>query len=236
MWSGPRNLSTAMMRSFGARSDCHVVDEPFYAAYLAESGIDHPMRAESMASQPMDWRQAADALDAPTPHREPLQYEKHMTHHMRTSFGIDWIDDVTNAFLIRTPERVLASYAKKREAVTLADIGFVEQAQLFDRVADRLGTAPPVVDAEDIRRDPKALLTALCAALAIPFDPAMLSWEAGPRATDGVWGAHWYGAVERSTGFAPPDETLPSLPDDLREIADQARPLYKRLWAARLTA
>ncbi len=235
MWSGPRNLSTAMMRAFGNRADCRVVDEPFYAAYLAETGIDHPMRAETLATQPTDWRRVAAAL-AETPASGPaLHYEKHMTHHMCPRFGRDWIADVVSAFLIRAPERVLASYARKREASELGDIGFVEQAALFDRVSDRLGHAPPVIDAEDVRRTPEPVLRGLCAGLGIAFDPAMLSWPAGRRASDGVWGAHWYGAVERSTGFEPPDKAPPDLPDALRRVADAARPIYDRLAAHRLT-
>ena len=126
---------------------------------------------------------------------------------------------------------MLASYAAKREAVTLEDIGFVQQAELFDRVADRAGRAPPVVDAEAVRADPAGVLRRLCAAIGIAFDPAMLAWPAGPRASDGVWAPHWYGAVLASTGFTPPDPAPPPLPGALARIADAARPSYDRLRA-----
>ena len=142
MWSGPRNISTAMMRSFENRPDCAVVDEPFYAAYLAQTGLDHPLRDEVLASQPTDWRVVARGLAEDEP--APVFYQKHMTHHMLPGIGLAWMDACRNAFLIRDrPAAVLASYVKARAEVTLADIGVVRQHELFDREADRLGHAPP---------------------------------------------------------------------------------------------
>lgn len=233
MWSGPRNLSTAMMRSFGARPDCAVSDEPFYAAYLAATGLDHPMREEVLASQPQDPARVAADLLGPVPGNKPVWYQKHMAHHMLEGFPLGWMDHVTNVFLLRSPERVLASYARKREDVSLRDIGFSEQAMLFDRVVDRLGHAPPVVDSEDVRRDPRGTLSNLCAAIDLPFTDAMLSWPKGQHKADGVWAPHWYGTIFASTGFAPPDAT-PPLPDHLRPIADAARPFYERMLPHRL--
>lgn len=236
MWSGPRNISTAMMRSFGNRADTSVSDEPFYAAYLAATGLHHPMRDAILASQPQDWRPVADAVSGPVPGRKPVWYQKHMTHHMLPGFGLDWTDDVTSAFLLRAPEAVLASYVEKRTEVTLDDIGLTQQVALFDRVADRFGAAPPVIEARDILRDPLAALMTLCASLAIPFDEAMLAWPAGPRATDGVWAPAWYDKVEQSTGFSAgrADVGFDALPDRLKPIAEAARPLYERLALHRL--
>ncbi len=236
MWSGPRNISTAMMRSFGARADCHVVDEPFYAAFLAASGLIHPMNNEILASQPNDWRGVLPQLLAPTPNGEAIFYQKHMTHHMLPAFGLDWMSQCRNAFLIRDPAAVLASYIAKREDVTLADIGFVQQADIFAREADRLGHAPPVIEGIDILRNPAAMLSKLCAALDIPWTDKMLSWPAGPRTTDGVWAPAWYDAVECSTGFGPaPAEKSTPLPDTVRRIADAARPHYQALAKWKLT-
>ena len=234
MWSGPRNISTAMMRAFENRPDTLVWDEPFYAAYLAASGIDHPMREAVLASDDQDWRRVVERLVAPLPAGISIHYQKHMTHHMLPEIGRDWIDGVTNAFLIRRPDRVLASYARKRETVSLADVGFVQQGELFDRVAERRGAAPPVVDADDVLGDPKGTLTALCRALGVPFSERMLSWPPGLRDSDGVWAAHWYQAVAASTGFAPPPPDEPDIPAGLRTIADAARPVYERLRAFRL--
>ncbi|MBU1336142.1 MAG: HAD family hydrolase [Alphaproteobacteria bacterium] len=231
MWSGPRNLSTAMMRAFSSRPDCAVSDEPFYAAYLAATGIIHPMNEAVLASQPQDPQRVAADMLGPVPGGKPVWYQKHMAHHMIEGFPRDWMDGVTNVFLLRRPERVLASYAQKREDVTLRDIGFAEQADLFDRVADRLGHAPPVIEAEDVRRDPRGALTALCAAIDLNFTDAMLSWPKGQHPDDGVWAPHWYGAIFNTTGFAPPEQTAPALPGHLQAIAEEARPFYERMAA-----
>ena len=231
MWSGPRNISTAMMRAFENRPDTAVVDEPFYAAYLAATGLDHPMRAEVLASQPTDPAVVVDGLLRPPPNGTAIFYQKHMTHHMLPGFDRDWIARCRNAFLLRAPEEVLASYTEKRADVTLADIGFVQQRELFDRECDRLGTAPPVIESREVLADPRAALGTLCADLGIAFSERMLSWPAGRRVSDGVWAPAWYDTVERSTGFAPPRARTEqvSLRDDLRAIADAARPHYERL-------
>ncbi|WP_296596710.1 hypothetical protein [Phenylobacterium sp.] len=234
MWSGPRNISTAMMRSFENRADCQVVDEPFYAAYLAQTGLDHPMREAVLASQPQTWAEVVAALDTLD---GPVIYEKHMAHHMLPGFGLDWAASRANAFLIRDPAEVLASYTVKRAEVTLEDIGIVQQRELFDREADRLGRAPPVVRGADVLADPRGMLAALCGVLGLSFDTAMLSWPAGRRNSDGVWAPAWYDAVERSTGFeAQPQRERAPLPDHLRRIADQARPHYEALVAHRICA
>ena len=231
MWSGPRNISTAMMRSFENRPDTSVSDEPLYAAYLDATGLSHPMRDEILAAQPIDCRAVEQALTGPVPGGRTVWYQKHMTHHMRPDFGRDWIDRVTNAFLLRAPEAVLASYVEKRSAVTLEEIGLPQQVELFERVADRLGRAPPVIAAQDVLADPRRTLTRLCQGCGLAFDEAMLHWPAGKRASDGVWAPAWYDKVEQSTGFGPPRREIAfeSLPDRLKPIAEAARPLYERL-------
>lgn len=233
MWSGPRNISTAMMRSFGARPDTEVVDEPFYAAYLARTGLQHPMAAEVIASQPTDWRDVV--TDLLGPRSKPIFYQKHMTHHMLPQIGRDWLTALRNAFLIRDPAAVLASYVRKRGEVTLLDIGIVQQHELFQQEAQRLGHAPPVILGDDVLTQPAMMLQRLCAALGIDYTDAMLSWPPGRRSTDGVWAPAWYNAVEQSTGFGPPpNEPGAALPDELQRIADQARPYYENLRRHRL--
>lgn len=234
MWSGPRNLSTAMMYSFAARGDCAVWDEPFYAAYLAATGIDHPMKDQIIAAGESDPALVAAACTGPVPGKKSLWYQKHMTLHMIPEFDRGFLRGLTNVFLIRHPARVVASYSKKREQPTLADIGFVQQAELFDQVADMLGHAPPVIDSAHIRANPVESLAKLCTVLGIPFTESMLRWPTGPKPHDGVWAPHWYNAVHASTGFDDPEAPLPALTGDFARLADQALPYYDRLAALRL--
>ncbi|MBZ0259208.1 MAG: hypothetical protein K8F90_01205 [Hyphomicrobiales bacterium] len=229
MWSGPRNISTAMMYSFGNRADCTAWDEPFYAFSLLNHGNDHPMRAEIIAANESGWEALVAKCTGPS--AKPVFYQKHMTHHMLPGFDRSWIHRLTNAFLIRAPERVLASYTKKWADVTLRDIGFVEQAEIFDAVAQKRGSAPPVIDADDVLKNPRGVLGALCKACEIPFDEAMLKWPRGPKSFDGVWAPHWYNAVWESTGFAAPVEKTVELPLPLAKIADEAQGPYLRLKA-----
>lgn len=234
MWSGPRNLSTAMMYSFAARPDCAVWDEPFYAAYLAATGIDHPMKEAVIAATQVDAGAVAAACTGAVPDGKAVYYQKHITLHMIPEFDRGFMKALTNVFLIRHPARVVASYSRKREAPTLADIGFVQQAELFDQVADWLGRAPVVVDSADIRANPRETLDKLCSALGISFDPAMLRWPAGPKPYDGAWAPHWYNAVHASTGFDEPEGPLPDLSGDYARLADQALPYYDKLRAIAL--
>ncbi len=231
MWSGPRNISTAMMRSFASRPDCAVIDEPFYAAFLAISGLAHPMRETILASHENDWRSVANSLTGPAPDDCHVFYQKHMTHHMLPEIGRDWMRHCRHAFLIRHPARVLASYARKRDAVTFADIGFAEQWELFRVARDLTGEAPPVVDADRLLADPRAVLDSLCTALGLAFDARMLSWPPGLRATDGVWAQHWYDAVAGSTGFEAARPAPVLTEPALQAIEAQALPIYDKLAA-----
>jgi hypothetical protein len=236
MWSGPRNISTAMMRSFGARADTFVVDEPLYAAYLHATGLDHPMRDAVLVSQSTDWKTVVASLLGAIPNGKAIYYQKHMTHHMLPHVGIEWMAKCRNAFLIRDPAAVLASYVVKRGDVTLDDIGIVRQCELFKDEADRLGKAPPVIDCEDVLADPTKTLSRLCTQLQIDFTTDMLHWPPGRRDTDGVWAPAWYNAVEQSTGFAVPRKDFVSkLADDLQCIADAARPYYESMLRYRQT-
>jgi hypothetical protein len=230
MWSGPRNISTAMMRAFENRPDTAVVDEPFYAAFLALTGLNHPMREAVLRSQPTDWRAVEAMLLGPSPGRAPVFYQKHMTHHMLPQIGTGWMASCRNVFLIRCPDDVVASYREKHDDVSLEAIGIVRQAELFDREADRLGHAPAVIDSADLSAAPGPMLRALCTAVGIPFSERMLSWPRGPRASDGVWAPAWYDQVEQSTGFVTKAKSAPPwLSPALRTIADAARPHYERL-------
>lgn len=236
MWSGPRNISTALMRAWENRGDTAVVDEPFYAHYLVETGVEHPGRDAVIASQCADATEVAAMLAGPIPGGKPIWYQKHMTQHMLPDMPLGWLDRVSSCFLIREPERVAASFTVQRPDAELWELGFEQQARLFDHVCDRLGHAPPVLDAADVLKDPRKALGALCTALGVGFNERMLRWPAGKRASDGVWSPHWYAAVERSTGFAPYRDRETGLNDFQQGLADACRPFYDKLAAFRLEA
>ncbi len=233
MWSGPRNISTAMMYAFGNRPDCEAWDEPFYGFSLKAKGNDHPMRDEIIAGMETDWDKLVQKCT--TPSAKTLLYQKHMTHHMLPGYDRSFILKLTNAFLIRKPEGVLASYAQKWADVDLDAIGFVQQAEIFDRVAQHLGTAPPVIDADDVLANPRQVLTQLCAACGVSFDEAMLKWPKGPKPFDGVWAPHWYNAAWSSEGFAKSEPKPTALSSSLRHIAYAAQPYYQLLRQHALT-
>jgi len=234
MWSGPRNISTAMMRAFENRGDCAVIDEPFYAHYLAQTGLDHPGREQVIAAGETDWRRVVDSLTGPVPDGKAVFYQKHMTHHMLAHIGHDWFDAVTHVFLIRDPREVLASYLKSRPHATAEDIGVLQEAALYDEIAARAGTQPPVIDADEFLKAPEAHLRALCTLLQIPFTPRMLKWPAGPRASDGIWAPYWYAAVQKSTGFEPWRERDHRVADAHRRVIDRCMPHYETLYSRRV--
>lgn len=226
MWSGPRNISTAMMRSFGARADCAVSDEPFYGAFLKHSGEPHPMAAETIADMDCGWDSVLAAQSGPAPQGSPIWYQKHMPHHMIGNVDMFNMPNHLHAFLIRAPERVVASYRAKNELHVPEALGFAQVRSYFEREAVRIGKAPPVVDSDLILGNPAGVLAGLCTALGIAWDPAMLHWEKGPHQSDGIWGAHWYDKVNASTGFGAPPSDLPELSGQHRKTADACRADY----------
>ena len=233
MWSGPRNISTAMMRSWENRPDTVVVDEPLYAAYLHRTGIDHPMRDEVIASQPTELDEAVAALLEPLPPGADVHYAKHMSHHVARDMDLTWTLAFRNVLLIRDPAEVVASYVRARESCEAEDIGLPQQGWLLD-LWDAHGADVPIVDAGDFLRAPEPHLRWLCDWLGIEFTDRMLSWPAGPRDSDGVWAPHWYAAVWRSTGFEPwrPRET--ALSDHDAAVAAACRPVYEALYGRRV--
>jgi len=223
MWSGPRNLSTAMMYGFAARGDCAVMDEPFYAAYLDRTGLDHPITAEIIAAHDTDPARMAETCAAPPPDGKAHLYMKHMPHHMLPEFPLDWAEECLNLHLIRHPARVIASYTDKRADITLEDIGYPQQLQMWEKLPG------PIIDSADIRLNPATALTRLCSEMGIPYKDAMLSWPAGPKPFDGAWARHWYPAVHRSTGFAGPEGPLPDIPEQHRKLQKDAVEIYEIL-------
>jgi hypothetical protein len=237
MWSGPRNVSTAFMRAWENRPDTIVVDEPFYAHYLAATGLEHPGRQDVIAYHESDWRRVVESLLAPLPPGVGIFYQKQMSHHLLPGMGREWLSSMTHGFLIRDPAPMLASLEDKLGRFDLDATGLPQQGEIFDFVVRTTGRVPPVVDSADLLAAPEPVLRALCAALDVPFSERMLSWPAGPRATDGIWAKHWYERVERSTGFEPAESAAtPRLEGRLADLEEMCRPLYEKLRAHRLRA
>jgi hypothetical protein len=236
MWSGPRNISTALMRAWGNRPDTAVCDEPLYAHYLLRTGVPHPGADEVIRSQETDWRKAVAALTGDAPGGKPVFYQKHMAHHLLPEIDRGWLDRVSNAFLIREPREVVASFTRVAGEPRLTDTGLPQQLEIFNLVRSRTGRTPPVVDARDVLQDPPRLLRLLCAALDVPFTEAMLSWPPGPRETDGVWAKYWYDAVLKSTTFQPYRPRNDPVPAHLAGLLVEAEAIYRHLYEHRLGA
>ena len=231
MWSGPRNISTALMRSWENRSDTAVLDEPMYAAYLSRTQLDHPGREEIIASQDTDLNRVIELLlDRDD---TAVLYAKHMAQHVPDDLDLAWTLRQHNALLIREPREVVASYVRARESCEPEDIGLLQQVRLH-RYWREQGLDVPVIDSADFLADPEAYLRRLCAWAGIEFESAMLSWPAGPRESDGVWAKYWYDAVHASTGFSAWRPREFTLSDHDAAVAEACRTAYDELRAARL--
>ena len=243
MWSGPRNISTALMRSWENRADTFVTDEPFYAFYLAETGIDHPGREEILLTQSTDWRSVAqdcagssgsepgrtDTESIDTESIKTVHYQKHMTQHMLDTISLDWLTDVNNIFLLRSPDEVVSSFSKVLPDLTPSDIGFEQQHRLYLHVKHYVDSKPLIINSKDLLNNPRKVLTAICNRCNIEFDEQMLSWPAGPRDSDGIWAKHWYANVEKSTGFTPYTERSITLDKEQQKIVELCEPFYAEL-------
>jgi hypothetical protein len=232
MWSGPRNLSTAMMYSFASRTDCSVVDEPFYAAYLSATGIQHPMYQDIIKQGEVDANRVIEHCTKGQNNwqqQQPIFYQKQMAKHMLPSIDRSWINQVSNVFLIRDPANVIASYHAKDENPDISDIGLVEQVELFDSLCQTNGQAPTVIDSSDILNNPHKMLSALCESIGIEFQQNMLNWQTGPKSFDGIWAPHWYKSVWQSSGFSKPSATKEHLPHHLLELLESANSYYHKL-------
>jgi hypothetical protein len=229
MWSGPRNISTALMRSFENRPDCAVVDEPFYGCYLRRSGADHPGREEIVAAMDGDWESVARSLTADVPDSCAVYYQKHMTHHLLPEVDLAFTDDLVNCFLLRDPARVILSYARVRPDFELTDLGFPQQLRIYEHVKQRTGHPPLVLHARHVLADPEGELRRLCDHAGIGFREEMLRWPPGPRESDGVWAPHWYASVQASTGFGPPPTDRPAVPKRYQRLHEQALAIYAEM-------
>lgn len=236
MWSGPRNISTAMLRSWENRPDTWVVDEPLYAHYLTQVQVAHPGVDEVIAHHDSDWQWVVAGLTGPIPHGRAIYYQKHMAHHWLPHLRGEWVLKLSNAFLLRHPAEMLASLAAKMGLPALRDTGLPQQVEIFDLIRSRTGIAPPVLDAEDVLRDPQRMLRCFCDTVGVPFNERMLSWPPGRRGTDGIWAKYWYDAVEKSTGFEPYRPRSRAVTPALAPLLAECLPYYEELAQHRLRA
>ncbi len=239
MWSGPRNISTAMMRSWENRTDTVVVDEPLYGPYLASTGKKHAAFEEIITEQGADWQPIVESLTKDTPDdaddNTAIYYQKHMSHHLTDDIELDFVEQLRHAFLIRHPNDVLASYLRKHPKATPEDLGFPQQVKLFEKIRNQSGSIPPIFESKDILLDPPGMLKKMCSALDVPFDDAMLSWPKGYRDSDGVWAEHWYNRVIESTGFSTYSPKENKLSAEEQRTADTCMPYYEQMLLHKVT-
>jgi Sulfotransferase domain len=236
MWSGPRNISTAMMRSWGNRPDTIVCDEPLYAHYLNETKLEHPGATETIASHETDWQRVVAWLTGPLPEGKSVFYQKQMAHHLLSNIELDWIASLTNCFLIREPREMLTSLIEFLPQPRVEDTGLPQQLRLFKKIRDQTGSIPPVLDSRDVLDNPRGVLSKLCQVIDLAFCDEMLEWPSGFRETDGVWAKHWYAKVEHTTTFAPYRAKPDIVPDSLQGVLAECNALYKQLYPYRLTS
>jgi len=234
MWSGPRNISTAMMRSFEARGDAAVTDEPLYSHFLHETGKNHPMRDEIIATYDYDWRKVVDRLGGPVPNDKKIWYQKHMSHHLLPHIDKEWIKNFRNCFLIREPKEVLLSYSKKRETVNMEGLAYRQQWEIFEFIKTYTEEIPVVIDSRDVLENPQKILSLLCERLDIDFTEDMLEWKPGLRKTDGIWAIHWYDAVKKTSGFGKYQQRTEELPPEFDSLLEECREYYNTLWEVRI--
>ena len=234
MWSGPRNISTAMMRSWGSRSDTFVIDEPYYAHYLSQNDLDHPGREDVIQEGELDSGKVSQGLVNDTKESCSIYYQKHITHHLLDSIDREWMKSVVNCFLIRDPKDMIISYSKVHPDLNMHLLGLEEQNEIFEYVKNIAGEVPPVIDAKDVLMNPRDILGKFCDKIGVIFSEEMLSWSRGPRDTDGNWGKYWYKNVVNSTGFNEYKPKMEEVPDRYLDLYEGSYKLYKNLHDLRI--
>ena len=236
MWSGPRNVSTALMYSFNERFDCYVTDEPLYANYLEKTGIKHPDFSKIIKKNETDFSLVIKWLTGPIPEKKSIWYQKHMCHHIPPESDISWIDCFSNCFLIRNPREVILSLSKITDFVSLDATGLPQQLMILNYMIEKGEEIPPIIDSKDLLENPDLILMALCRELGIDYLPQMTSWDVGPKKCDGIWAKHWYNSAWSSSGFNEYIESDGELVGELESVNLEAQEIYQKLWERRLLA
>ena len=234
MWSGPRNISTAMMRSFEGRGDAFVSDEPMYGHFLSITKTDHPLREDVVASMETNREKLHNYLSTFTPNKFSIWYQKQMTQHILIDDNLEWIKNLSNVFLIRNPKQVILSYVKKFRLEDESLIGFIQLKRIFNHVLNNIDSDPVVIDADDILTNPPLMLNRLCVALKIPYTDRMLSWKKGYRDTDGIWASHWYDNVVNTDQFTSFRNNEEPLPGKYSNIYNKSMEIYSQLYNYRI--
>ena len=232
MWSGPRNLSTALMYSFENRGDTKIEDEPFYGYFLSNNQIMHPDRDVIINIMETDKYKLISYLsDIENLQNERIWYQKQMTHHINITDDISWIKHITNCFLIRDPMDVIISYKKIYSEVSMNLIGLEQQNKIFDYVLNNINDKPLVIDAHDLRNDPENILKKACQKLNIKFTKKMIQWTAGPKKNEGVWGEYWYQNVWNTTSFIKEKNSQNKrVKPNIKNLYEQAKIFYDKLY------
>ena len=234
MWSGPRNISTAMLRSWESRADTFVVDEPYYAYYLSQNDLQHPGREDVLREGELDAAKVSHGLVNKTKGNCSIYYQKHMTHHLLDTIDRDWMGSVTNCFLIRDPKDMIISYSKVHPEINSVLLGVEQQREIFEYVKNITGGTPPIIDSKDILMNPKEILSKFCDRIDVEFSDEMLSWPKGPRDTDGNWGKYWYKNVMNSTGFNQYVPKTEEVPEKYLSLYEESYKLYQDLHKLRI--
>ena len=234
MWSGPRNISTAMMRAWDSRADTFVIDEPFYAYYLNETNLDHPGKERVIHEGELDLEKISNGLVGDVSNSCSIYYQKHITHHLLDSIDRGWMKSVKNCFLIRDPKDMILSYSKVHPDLNMHLLGLEEQNEIFEYVRDLTGEIPPIIDAKDVLMNPRDLLIKFCDKIGVLFSEEMLSWSRGIRKTDGSWGKYWYKNVVKSTGFNNYKPKIEKVPKKYEELYSDCCLLYEKLYSLRI--
>ena len=234
MWSGPRNISTAMMRSWESRTDTFVIDEPYYAYYLSQTNLDHPGRDDVIRNGQLDSEKVSLGLVNDTNGDCSVYYQKHITHHLLDSIDREWMKSVTNCFLIRDPKDMIISYSKVHPDLNMHLLGLEEQKEIFEYVSNMTGEVPPIIDSKDVLMNPRDILSKFCDRIGVIFSEEMLSWPRGPRETDGNWGKYWYKNVMNSTGFNEYKPKTEDVPAKYQGLYEECLSLYKNLYDFRI--
>ena len=227
-WSGPRNISTALMRSWSSRKDTFVTDEPFYAYYLKETKLKHPMHREIITKYSSNYNEIIKYLTNKIPDNRKIWYQKHMAHHLLDLNNIEWINNFKNCILLRHPKEVISSFSKKSKLSSVEELGYPQQYEII-RFLKKNNKSYTIIDSSELLKNPEKVLAAWCKKNNIKFDISMLKWEKGNHNNDGIWWESWYDNVIKTTGFQKYEKKDISIENKYDSIYNESMKYYNYL-------